>query len=324
MNFDILLEKIKEYNKIAIFGHVRPDGDCYGSLNGLKNIILTTFPKKRVFCLTSHVENLSFVGRMDDVKDEEFEGALAIVCDTSTRERIADQRYKLCKEIIKLDHHIIIDNYGDYNLVDEDIPATSLLVAKFFFTYENELKITEKGAQALYTGTLTDTSNFRYRGVNLETFILAGKLMEIGIDVNYIDQQLSSESLRATRLKSFIYKTLKVTKNGVVYAKLTNRLIKKYNVNYDEAASFVNLLANIKECPVWILFIGYPKEVRIRLRSKGPDINMLAEAFGGGGHQKAAGASVSNWRKTRAFIKEADKLVKCYKENIPYELSKGK
>lgn len=323
MNFDILLEKIKEYNKIAIFGHKRPDGDCYGSLNGLKNIILTTFPKKRVFCLTSHVENLSFLGKMDDVKDSEFDGALAIVCDTSTRDRICDQRYKLCKEVIKLDHHIIIDNYGDYNIVDEDIAATSLLVARFLFTYP-ELKITEKGATALYTGVMTDTSNFRYRGVNLETFVLAGKLMELGVDVEAIDQQLSTESLRATKLKAYIYKSLKVTENGVVYAKLSRTVIKYYNVSYEEAAAFVNLLANIKECPVWILFIGYPKEVRIRIRSNGPDVNMLAEAYGGGGHQKAAGASVKSWAKTKSFIKEANQLVKCFKENIPYEVKKGR
>lgn len=322
MNFDILYEKIKEYDTIAIFGHVRPDGDCYGSLNGLKNIIMTSFPKKRVFCLTSHVEYLSFIGRMDDVADEVFINALAIVCDTATRERICDQRYKLCKEVIKVDHHIIIDNYGDYNLVDEDIPATSLLITKFLLSY-NDLKITQVGANALYTGTVTDTSNFRYRGVSLETFELAGKLVEFGADVEYIDQQLSAESLRATKLKAFIYRTLKVSKDGVVYARISKYMIKRYNVTYDEAASLVNLLSNIKECPVWVLFIGYPKEIRIRVRSNGPDINMLAEAYGGGGHQKAAGASVKSWFKTISFIKDANMLVKCYKDNIPYVGKKG-
>ena len=115
MDFDILYNKIKEYDTICIFGHVRPDGDCYGSLNGLKNIIMTSFQRKRVFCLTAHVESLSFVGRMDDVDDDVFDNALAIVCDTSTRDRVYDKRYKLCKEVIKLDHHVIIDNYGDYN-----------------------------------------------------------------------------------------------------------------------------------------------------------------------------------------------------------------
>ena len=318
MEFDILLKKIKEYDYIAIFGHIRPDGDCYGSLNGLKDIIQTTFPKKRVFCLTSHVEYLSFVGKMDDVDDETLTRCLAIVCDTSTRERIADQRYKLCKEIIKVDHHIILDNYGNYNLVDEDIAATSLLIARFFFANESKLKMTSKGASALYTGIVTDTSNFRYRGVNYETFALAGKLVELGVDVDYIDKQLSAEPLRSVKLKAYIFKTMKVSKNGVLYAKISNKLIKRFNISSDEAASFVNLMANIKECPVWILFIGYPKEIRIRIRSKGPDIKKLAEAFGGGGHQKAAGANVKKWSTTKKIIKEADYLVKCYKEEIPY------
>lgn len=323
MDFDILYNKIKEYNTICIFGHVRPDGDCYGSLNGLKNIILTTFPKKKVFCLTAHVDFLSFIGKMDDVEDEVFCNALAIVCDTATRDRIYDKRYKLCKEIIKVDHHIILDNYGDYNIVDENIAATSLLICRFLFTYP-ELKINHSGASALYTGIITDTSNFRYRGVNLETFTLAGKLVELGVDVEFIDYNLSLESLRATKLKSFVYRSLKVTKNGVVYAKLTKTMIKYYNVSYDEAASLVSLLANIKECPVWILFIGYPNEVRVRIRSNGPDINKLAEAYGGGGHQKAAGASVKNWLNTHNLIKDADELVKCYKQNVAYEPKRGK
>ena len=113
---------------------------------------------------------------------------------------------------------------------------------------------------------------------------------------------------------------MKVTKEGVLYASLPRYIIRFYNISYDEAASFVNLMANIKECPVWILFIEYPKDIRIRIRSNGPDINMLAEAFGGGGHQKAAGANVKKWRETKKIIKEANRLVKCYKEHIPYEI----
>jgi len=323
MDFSALYEKIKEYNVIAIFGHVRPDGDCYGSLNGLKNIILTTYPNKTVYCLTTHVEFLSFVGRMDDIEDEVLTNALAIVCDTSTRERIADQRYKICKEIIKVDHHLIIDNYGNYNIVDENIAATSLLIAKFLFTYK-DLKITSAGATALYTGIISDTSNFRYRGINHQTFDLAGKLVDLGVDVEFVDANMSTELLRTAKLKSFIYRAMKVTQNGVVYARLSKTVIDLYQVTYDEASSLVSLLANIKECPVWILFIGYPKEIRVRIRSNGPDINVLAEAYGGGGHQKAAGATFKKWRTTNEFVKEADKLVKCYKDNIPYEYKRSK
>ena len=314
MSFDLVYQKVKEYQTIIIFGHKRPDGDCYGSQNGLKDIIKSTFPMKSVFVVGEKVDNLSFIGQMDQIEDDIFPQALAIVVDTATRDRISDSRYKLCKEIIKIDHHIILDNYGDINVVEELIPATCLLITKFLLSNET-LKISLNGATALYTGTITDTGNFRYRGVNAETFHLAGVLLNYGVDTEWIDQNLSVQSLRSLRLKSYVYRSFKVTKNGFAYAVINRMIIKYYNVGYDEAASLVNLLANIKECPVWALIIRYPKDIRVRIRSNGPNINKLAEKYDGGGHHKAAGASLKSWSKMRPFVKDADALVKEYKES---------
>ena len=314
MSFDLVYQKIKDYQTIIIFGHKRPDGDCYGSQNGLKYIIKSTFPMKSVFVVGEKVDNLSFIGQMDQIEDDIFPQALAIVVDTATRDRISDSRYKLCKEIIKIDHHIILDNYGDINVVEELIPATCLLITKFLLSNET-LKISLNGATALYTGTITDTGNFRYRGVNAETFHLAGVLLNYGVDTEWIDQNLSVQSLRSLRLKSYVYRSFKVTKNGFAYAVINRMIIKYYNVGYDEAASLVNLLANIKECPVWALIIRYPKDIRVRIRSNGPNINKLAEKYDGGGHHKAAGASLKSWSKMRPFVKDADALVKEYKES---------
>ena len=314
MSFDLVYQKIKDYQTIIIFGHKRPDGDCYGSQNGLKDIIKSTFPMKSVFVVGEKVDNLSFIGQMDQIEDDIFPQALAIVVDTATRDRISDSRYKLCKEIIKIDHHIILDNYGDINVVEELIPATCLLITKFLLSNET-LKISLNGATALYTGTITDTGNFRYRGVNAETFHLAGILLNYGVDTEWIDQNLSVQSLRSLRLKSYVYRSFKVTKNGFAYAVINRMIIKYYNVGYDEAASLVNLLANIKECPVWALIIRYPKDIRVRIRSNGPNINKLAEKYDGGGHHKAAGASLKSWSKMRPFVKDADALVKEYKES---------
>lgn len=314
MSFDLVYQKIKNYQTIIIFGHKRPDGDCYGSQNGLKDIIKSTFPMKSVFVVGEKVDNLSFIGQMDQIEDDIFPQALAIVVDTATRDRISDSRYKLCKEIIKIDHHIILDNYGDINVVEELIPATCLLITKFLLSNET-LKISLNGATALYTGTITDTGNFRYRGVNAETFHLAGVLLNYGVDTEWIDQNLSVQSLRSLRLKSYVYRSFKVTKNGFAYAVINRMIIKYYNVGYDEAASLVNLLANIKECPVWALIIRYPKDIRVRIRSNGPNINKLAEKYDGGGHHKAAGASLKSWSKMRPFVKDADALVKEYKES---------
>ena len=314
MSFDLVYQKIKDYQTIIIFGHKRPDGDCYGSQNGLKDIIKSTFPMKSVFVVGEKVDNLSFIDQMAQIEDDIFPQALAIVVDTATRDRISDSRYKLCKEIIKIDHHIILDNYGDINVVEELIPATCLLITKFLLSNET-LKISLNGATALYTGTITDTGNFRYRGVNAETFHLAGVLLNYGVDTEWIDQNLSVQSLRSLRLKSYVYRSFKVTKNGFAYAVINRMIIKYYNVGYDEAASLVNLLANIKECPVWALIIRYPKDIRVRIRSNGPNINKLAEKYDGGGHHKAAGASLKSWSKMRPFVKDADALVKEYKES---------
>ncbi len=314
MSFDVLYQKIVEYQTIIIFGHKRPDGDCYGSQNGLMDIIKSTFPMKRVFVVGEKVEYLSFIGQMDDIDDDLFDGALGIVCDTATRDRISDPRYKICKELIKIDHHIILDNYGDINIVEELIPATSLLITKFLMS-NKKLKISLTGATALYTGTVTDTSNFRYRGVNQETFKLAGHLLTYGVDVELIDHNLSMQSLRAIRLKSYVYRSFKVTKNGFAYAVISRFVIRFFNVGYDEAASLVSLLANIKECPTWALIIRYPNDIRVRIRSNGPNVNKLAEKYDGGGHHKAAGATLKSWRQIKHFVKDADNLVKEYKES---------
>src|SRR5690554_7654849 len=108
-----ILRKIKMYNKIIIHGHQRPDGDCYGAQFGLKDVIKTTFPKKEVYVVGETSDYVSFVGTPDIIEDSRYEGALSIVVDTATEERISDKRYKLGREIIKIDHHIPVDQYGD-------------------------------------------------------------------------------------------------------------------------------------------------------------------------------------------------------------------
>ena len=153
----------------------------------------------------------------------------------------------------------------------------------------------ETAAASAITGYITDASTL----TDIETYVPQGTSMLSG----------KAEKLDSENIKKF------ATDDGMLIAPLS----------VEESAKVEIIRGpNIKECPVWILFIGYPKEVRVRIRSNGPDINMLAEAYGGGGHQKAAGASVSSWSKIGALIKEADNLVKCYKENIPYEIKKGR
>lgn len=308
-----ILNKIKEFETIIIHGHKRPDGDCYGSQFGLKNIITSTYPNKKVYVVGQTSDFVDFVGKVDTISDDLYEDALVVVVDTATEERISDPRYTMGKYLIKIDHHIPVDDYGDLRWVDTNFPSCAQMISYFYYKFQKELKLTKEGAIALYTGIVTDTGRFRYRGVSKVTHQLAGMLLEKGVDVEYIDQQLSKETLEMVGLKGYVYSNYK-TADGFIYLKMTRDVIEKYNVSDEQAASVVNLLSGIEGYPVWALFIEYPNEIRIRLRSNGPTINELANQYAGGGHAKAAGCRIENWDQLDDFIKDCEAVVKAYKE----------
>lgn len=106
-----ILQKIKEYNRIMIFRHVRNDGDCVGATKGLKRIIQLTWPEKEVYLIDQDTSAyLAFLGPEDEpVADELYAEALGIVLDTASEARISNKNYTLCKELIKIDHHIPLE-----------------------------------------------------------------------------------------------------------------------------------------------------------------------------------------------------------------------
>lgn len=310
-----ILKRIKAYKTIIIHGHKRPDGDCYGSQFGLKDILTTSFPNKNIYVVGQTSDYVKFLGDMDDIPDRMYENALSIVVDTAVEDRISDSRYKLGKEIIKIDHHIPVDNYGNLRWVDTSFPSCAQMITYFYYRFKDQLKLTKQGANALYTGIVTDTGRFRYRGVSQLTHQLAGLLIGKGVDVEYIDSHLSKESLDKIALKGYVYSNFKTTEGGFIYLKMTQDVIDSYGVSDEEAASVVNLLGGIEGFPIWALFIEYPDEIRIRLRSSGPMINELANRYGGGGHAKASGAKISSWTDIETFVKDAEDVIKAYRNN---------
>ena len=117
-----ILNKIKEYDRIMIFRHVRNDGDCVGASKGLKRILQLTWPEKKVHLIDHDTAKyLEFMGPEDEeVADELYAEALGIVVDTASEARISNKKYTLCKELIKIDHHIPLENYGDLCWVEEE------------------------------------------------------------------------------------------------------------------------------------------------------------------------------------------------------------
>jgi phosphoesterase RecJ-like protein len=312
-----ILQKIKEFDRIMIHMHIRPDGDCYGAGFGLKHIIKESFPNKEVYVVGESAEYVDFVGKPDEIKDELFKDALSIVVDTASEDRVSDQRFKLSKFVIKIDHHIPVSDYGDLMYVDTTRPATAQIILEFYLKFQEELKINMQAATALYTGIVTDTGRFRFRSVTADTFIAVAHLLEYGLDFVDVLTRLSAKSESLMKLQGYVLLNFQKTENGVAYIKMTPDVINQFGVSLEEATSLVNELSTLEDCPVWMLFAEYENNiVRARLRSKGPAIDKLANKYDGGGHSLACGANLGTWDKTDDLLKDADELVKEYKNSL--------
>jgi phosphoesterase RecJ-like protein len=298
-----IYDAIVEYEKIIIFPHARPDGDCIGTSFGLKNIIETSFPNKEVYVAGETSEFTKFIGTPEVLEDKDFEGALAISVDTANFDRIGEQRYKLCDKLIKIDHHIPVSDFGDIIYVDTSRPAATLIILDLFLEFPKTLKMTKDGAKALFFGTLTDTGRFKYSGVNGDTFRNVAVLYDNGLETRDIYMYLDTKTEDSARFQGHLLQNFSKTENGVAYFKIKPEHLTEFNVTLEEASSLVNELGKFEDCPVWILFAEYEEQiVRARMRSKGPAIDKLANKYDGGGHRLACGANLGTWERTELLL----------------------
>ena len=317
-NMKIILEKIKEYDKIFIFRHFRPDGDAIGSSKGLCTLLKNTYPEKKIYLQNSDFSKyLAFLGGEDDLlPDEEYADALGIVLDTGTKKRISNQKYELCKELVKIDHHIPVESYGNYEWVEEHRSSTCEMVAAFYDAFKDELKMSKEAATYIYTGMVTDSGRFRFREVSGDTLRLAGLILDQGIDTEFIYSNLYLDEVESLRFESFVHRKMKISDSGVVSMYVTNRMKKKFRLSNEDASACVSCMDSIKGSLIWIAFIeGENGETRVRLRSRYVTISELAERYHGGGHACAAGATVYSKAEAKALLKEADELLREYKKN---------
>ena len=314
-----ILNKIKEYDTIMIFRHVRNDGDCVGSTKGLKRILQLTYPEKSIYLIDSDgAEYLKFLGPEDeDVADEVYKSALGIVIDTACEDRISNKKYALCKELIKIDHHIPLVNYGDLIWVEEERSSACEMIADFYMTFKNELKIDSEAATYIYTGMVTDSGRFKYEGVNGNTMRCAAEMLDVGVNTERLYAELYLDEFDYLKFKAYIYENMRITENGVAYIFVDKAMQERFNLSLEQASACVSSLDSIRGAICWMAFIENNDEkgsIRVRLRSRFVKVNPIAEKYHGGGHACACGATVYSIDEMNDLLRDADALVKEYKE----------
>ncbi len=317
-NMRRILDKIKEYDRIIIFRHKRPDGDAVGSTKGLREILRLTYPEKEILLLNAdYSDYVAFLGDEDaPVSDDYYATALGIVIDTATSDRISNPKYALCREVVRIDHHIDNRPYTEISWVEEEKSSSCEMIAEFYYTFRDELKINKEAATYIYTGMVTDSGRFRFRSVSGDTMRYAGMLLDLGVDVDRIYAHLYMKDYKNLRFHGYMLSRIKMTENGVAYLYIDHKMQKKFGLSMEEASASVSFMDSIKDSLIWIAFIeGEGDEIRVRLRSRFVTCNTLAEAWGGGGHDCAAGATLHNKRDVKVLLAQADERLKDYKEN---------
>ena len=282
-----LLNKIKEFDNICIFRHVRPDGDCTFSSLAMYYFLKDNFPNKKIkMC---GYEKFDLVSKIDKVSDKFILNSLAIVLDVSTTARVDDYRCMAAKYVVKIDHHPVVEKYGDFNIVKPEASSTCELLAQILFSNTfKKYKLSNKVYEYLYCGIVTDTVNFRTSNTTSKTFEIASKLIEKGnLKPSNLVEYLTDTSLETYKKITLIRNEL-IVKNKFGFIKLNKKKLDKLGMEPVEAKNNIDEIGTIKDLNIWAFAVENNGAWDCSIRSKRAYIiNVFVSKYGGGGHPNA-------------------------------------
>lgn len=295
-----ILEEVKGAKTIGISGHIRPDGDCVGSVTGLYLYLKKACPDARVQAMIEKPADIfSCIGGLEEITTDFvpvtdcFDVYIALDCEKS-RLGEAEAFFDKAKKKINIDHHISnAGGCGDSNFVVPEASSTSELVYRVM---EDKAVLDTEMAKALYIGIIHDTGVFQYSNTSPETLQIAAKLITYGFDFSeiidrtfYEKTYVQNQILGRALLESILFMDGKC-----VVSMIDKKTMKFYDVTAHDLDGIVSQLRSTKgvECAIF-MYQTDSCEYKVSLRSCGKvDVAKVASLFGGGGHVRAAGATM--------------------------------
>ena len=308
--FEQVLKAITEHQVIIIHRHTNPDGDALGSQIGLKHIIRANFPDKTVYIVGDEAGRYAFMADsvMDVIPDETYNGALAVILDTSARKLISDDRYERAAQTVRIDHHLFCEKIADVEVVDSECESCCGLIAHFCLACG--LKLSAEAAAALYTGMVTDSGRFRYDAVSARTFQAASFLMQHPIDTNELYRNLYASDYEQMKLRAQFVLKIRFTDKNVAYIYTTREEAEACPTDlFGISRGMVSTMSDIRGVDIWVNFTETERGVLCELRSSRFNINPVAVKYGGGGHAKASGATVRDRAEAMAMLADLDRMM---------------
>ncbi len=312
--FKRIFKEIKKYDNIVIARHIGVDPDAMASQVGLRDAIKLTFPDKNVYAVGTGGGKFTFLGKLDHFEGD-YSKTLLIVLDTPDRKRIDCSEIDKFAYKIKIDHHPFVEKICDIEYIDDKASSVCELIMRMI--YDTKLKADKKIMETLYLGLVSDTNRFMFNNSTASTFEIVSKVIgDYNLDISSLYEPLYMRPLNEIRLQGYMSEEMKVTENGVGYIKITDDILKKYNVDVASSGNMINNFNYIEEILVWLAITEDTKNglYKINIRSRGPVINSVAEKYNGGGHKLASGAKVSTMEEVDLLINDLDMVCSKYIE----------
>ena len=307
--FEAIKKLIEQYPRIILHRHKNPDGDALGAQLGLKRILMENYPDKEIFAVGDMTPRYAFMVTtpIDEIEDSAYEGALAILLDSATPPLICDDRYTLAAATARIDHHIFCEKFTDEEVIDTSFESCCGMIAAF--AMESGWQVSADAAKSLYTGMITDSGRFRYDCTSAQTFRLASFLIERPFNTADIYRELYSDDISMIQLRAKYTLKINTTPEGVAYIYTPIEEAKEYGVDtFTLSRGMVNVMSEIRGIHSWVNFTETEGGVLCEIRSNRYNINPIATKYGGGGHQKASGATLKNRDEAMALLEDLKSL----------------
>lgn len=316
--FKFLQQKIGEYDHIVIYRHTSPDFDALGSQMGLYTWIKDNYPNKDVHYVgenhpTFMPELFPYAEELDEVWYHQPH--LAITVDVSNLPRLSGKEHiGFAKEVIKIDHHPLPEKeeerFGNTLIVYPERPAASELVALFCLSRNRKAVFSVKAAEYLYCGIVGDTGRFMYQDTDGATLRIAADLLDKGVDKTKIYDLMYKTDARRMNILKFVLNNYHLTDKGTCYYVLKKEDLEELNMTSDEGNLHINTFRNMDSVRVVASVTWNEKnqEYRVSLRSGHLVIANVANQFGGGGHDFAAGCKLKTLDDLPRLIEALDRI----------------
>lgn len=287
--------------RVVLVAHRNPDGDTLGTVTALAHFLKNFSVEVDLWCAHPASAHFSFLPRItefhcDPRHWQEKQYDTIIACDAADlKMAVIEEPLTLLRStptIINFDHHFTNTSFGHFNFVQNKAASATEVLYNFFALIQQP--IDNVLATCLLTGLLTDTAHFSLPNTTAETLRIGATLLRAGADyptiINCTWQNKTFDSLKLWGLA--LSRLVIKSELGLAYTAITLADLQALGAVEKDLEGLSNLLNTVAGVDISLVLRETPEgTVRGSLRTTSDDIDvaLLAQAFGGGGHQKAAG-----------------------------------